>query len=133
MAKNSNARAIIKQLALQAKERLKNSNYASKEENLQAKLIQERKNSLRLLSGLECKKPEITIKIINDTVDDENFKNRVYALLNQNQDTINPMASLIDQTAFDTLDEIEQEKYILDLSEKYRKVRESYFQQYGGV
>lgn len=132
MAKNSNARAIIKQLALQAKERLKNSNYASKEENLQAKRIQDRKNSLRLLSGLECKKPEITIKIINDTVDDENFKNRVYALLNQNQDTTNPMALLINQTAFDGLDEIEQQKYILDLSEKYRKVRESYFQQYSG-
>lgn len=130
MAKNSNARAIIKQLAMQAKERLKNSSYGTREENMETKRIQDRKNSLRLFNNLECKKPEITIKIINDTVSDENFKNRVYALLNQNQDTISPMASLIDQTAFDSLDEIEQEKYILELSEKYRKVRETYFKQY---
>ncbi len=130
MAKNSNARAIIKQLAMQAKERLKNSSYGTREENMETKRIQDRKNSLRLFNNLECKKPEITIKIINDTVSDENFKNRVYALLNQNQDTINPMASLIDQTAFDSLDEIKQEKYILELSEKYRKVRETYFKQY---
>lgn len=130
MAKNSNARAIIKQLALQAKQRLKNSSYGTKEENMEIRRIQNRKTNLCLLSGLECKKPEITIKIINDTVDDENFKNRVYALLNENQDSINPMASLIDQTAFDSFSETEQEKYILDLSEKYRKVRENYFKHY---
>lgn len=130
MAKNSNAKAIIKQLALQAKQRLKNSDYGTREENLERKRIQNRRNNLSLLSGLECKKPEITIKIINDTVDDENFRNRVYAMLHENEDLLNPMANLIDQTAFDSFSETEQEKYILDLSERYTKARASYFEHY---
>lgn len=126
MSKNSKARAIIKELALQAKQRLKNSNYGTHEENMEFKRSLIRHSNLRLLTNYECKKPEITIKIINDTVDDENFKNRVYALLNENQDTASPLASLIDHDAFSLMSETEQEKYILDMSDRYLKVREKY-------
>lgn len=126
MSKNSKARAIIKELALQAKQRLKNSNYGSHEQNMEFKRNLIRHSNLTLLSSYECKKPEITIKIINDTVDNENFKNRVYALLNENQDTATPLASLIDQNVFKDMNEFEQEKYILDMSDRYLKVREKY-------
>lgn len=126
MSKNSTARAIIKELALQAKQRLKNCNYGSHEENMELKRSLIRHNNLRLLTSHECQKPEITIKIINDTVDDENFKNRVYTLLQENQDTASPLASLIDQDAFSLMNEIEREKYILNMSDRYLKVREKY-------
>ena len=59
-------------------------------------------------------------------MDNENFKNRVYALLNENQDTATPLASLIDQNVFKDMNEFEQEKYILDMSDRYLKVREKY-------
>lgn len=126
MSKNNTAKAIIKELAMQAKQRLKNSSYYNKEENLQAKKILDRRNQIRLLNNTGCKKPEITIKIINDSVSDENFNNRVYALLSEDADIINPMSKLVNQEEFKNFSEVEQEKYILELSAKYIKAREEY-------
>ena len=126
MSKNNTAKAIIKELAMQAKQRLKNSSYYNKEENLQAKKILDRRNQIRLLNNTGCKKSEITIKIINDSVSDENFNNRVYALLSEDADIINPMSKLVNQEEFKNFSEVEQEKYILELSAKYIKAREEY-------
>lgn len=130
MSKNNTAKALIKELANQAKQRMKNSSYGSKEENLNIKKVIAKQNQIRLLNAYDLSKPEITIKIINDSVNDENFNNRVYALLDENIDIINPMGKLIDQSKFENFNEFEQEKYILDLSEKYAKARENYFLQH---
>lgn len=130
MSKNNTARALIKELANQAKQRLKNSNYGTKEENLLTKRIIARRNQIRVLNGMDCRKNDITIKIINDSVNDENFNNRVYALLDEDADMINPMSKLIDQVKFNNFSEFEQEKYILDLSAKYTKAREHYLKEH---
>ena len=126
---NKKAKALIKELAMQAKERMKNKSYGTKEETIELKRYVERQNQIKLLSNMECKKPEITIKIINDSVDEENFKNRVYQLLIEDEDLLNPLAKLIDKTAYESFDEPMQEKYILELAEKYNKVRENYFKE----
>lgn len=131
MSKNTKARAIIKELALQAKERLKKSKYGTKEQNLSMKRSIDRRNQLQLYINEGCKKSEITIKIINDSVDEENFNNKVYALLQENADIINPLGKLIDEKIYNSISSENQEKYILELSAKYTKAREKYLQNYG--
>ena len=128
MSRNSQAKALIKELAMQAKERLKNSNYSQIDGSFGYKKPFDRRN-YKVLSKMDCKKPDITIKIINDTVDEENFNRRVYALLQENEDISNPLNKLIDKEAFDSFSEFEQEKYILELADKYTKARENYLQQ----
>lgn len=128
MSKNSQAKALIKELAMQAKERLKNSNYSQNDNSYSYHKQFDRRN-YKMLSKINCKKPEITIKIINDTVDEENFNRRVYALLEENEDISNPLNKLIDKKAFDSFSEFEQEKYVLELADKYTRARERYFKQ----
>lgn len=130
MSKNTQARALIKQLAMQARNRLKNANYGTKEENLKLKKQLDRNNNLKLLKAEQFNKSEVTIKIINDTVDEENFKRKVFDLLENNQDITNPLAKLVDEKQFSAFTETQQEKYILELSDKYLKVREQYYSHY---
>lgn len=132
MKGSTEGRAIIKELAMAAKNRLKQGRYGTKEENIILKKEIQRQNNLKLLANSECKKPEITIKIINDYEEYENFQQRVYSLLSGNEDVTNPIKQLSDQDSFQQMTESEQEKYILELSEKYTKARENYLQNYSG-
>ena len=127
MAKNSQAKALIKQLAIEARNRLKNANYGTREENLKLKKQLDTTSSLSLIKNKNFAKSEVTIKIINDSVDEENFKRKVFDLLENYQDIPNPLAKLVDQKQFELFTETEQERYILNLSERYIKVREQYY------
>ena len=129
MAKNPQARALIKQLAIEARNRLKNANYGKQEETLKVKKPFSKTNSLTLIKNEHFNKNEVIIKIINDSVDEENFKRKVFELLDNYQDITNPLSKLVDHKKFDLFNDIQQEKYILELSDRYLKVREQYYNQ----
>lgn len=75
----------------------------------------------------DCKSPEITIKVINDYAEQEAFQNRVYELLKNNEDCINPLKELSDSKLLSLMTEREKQKYIFDLAEKYNRVRDDYY------
>lgn len=124
----SEARTMLKKLAFDARKRLKNGNYGNleKNNNIRQSIILE--NNLRLITGCECKKPEITIKIINDYGKDESFQRKVYNLLKENSDTTCPFKDLIDNKNYSNLNDVQKQRYILDLAEKYAQIREDYLE-----
>lgn len=127
MRKNTEARALIRQMAQDAKARMMNKGYGNKIENQQLKRNINNKNNLKLY--IANRKPDITIKIINDYENNE-FKQKVYELLENNQDVINPLSRLINQQEFDSMSDDEKERTILNISEQYTQIKNQYYNTY---
>lgn len=126
MKKNSDAKALIRQMAQDAKSRMLNGKYGDRFENQALKRSIDKNNNIKLYVS---KKPDISISIIHDNKEEE-FKNKVYELLNSNEDIINPIYKLIDKNAFENLTEIEKEKTILEISERYVNLKNKYYSTY---
>ena len=125
--KETTAKNLLKKLALDAKNRLKNCNYQNKEESQNIKRNLAFQNHVRMVMESECKTPEITIKVINDYAEQEAFQNRVYELLTKNEDCLNPLQELSDSKMLALMTESQKQKYILDLADKYNQVRNDYY------
>ena len=125
--KETDSKNILKKLALDAKNRLKHCSYKNKEENQNIKRNIAFQNHIRMVMESEFKSPEITIKVINDYAEQEAFQNRVYELLDKNEDCINPLKELADSKMLALMTDIEKQKYIFDLSEKYISIRDDYY------
>ena len=126
MKQNTDTKNILRQLALDAKNRLKHCTYKNKEENQSIKRSLAFQNHVRMVMESECRTPEITIKVINDYAEQEAFQNKVYELLKKDEDCINPLKELSDSKLLSLMTEHEKQKYILDLSERYTSVRNDY-------
>ena len=127
MKQNLDSKNILRQLALDAKNRLKHCTYKNKEENQNIRRNLAFQNHVRMVMESECRTPEITIKVINDYAEQEAFQNRVYELLKKDEDCINPLKELSDSKLLAIMTEREKQKYILDLSERYTEVRNDYY------
>lgn len=125
--KQNDSSNILKKLALDAKNRLKHCTYKNKEENQNIKRSIAFQNHVRMVMESECKTPEITIKVINDYAEKEAFQNKVYELLKNNEDCINPLRELSDSKLLAVMSEAEKQKYILNLAERYNTVRNDYY------
>jgi hypothetical protein len=124
----SEARTILKKLASDARERLRNGNYGNLERNNSVRQSIIIENNLRLITNYQCKKPQITIKIINDYGQDDSFQKKVYNLLRENSDTTCPLKNLIDDNDYSRLSDTQKQRYILDLADKYTQIRQNYFE-----
>lgn len=117
----------LKMLALLAKKRLMNSNYL--DNNFDKKIKKQVstyyiKNARSVLNIKgECK----FVRISND--EDENLIKSVYEILNNNEDVLNPLGLLCDKKHFCTLNECQKQFYMLNLAEKYNKIKENYFSE----
>mgnify|MGYP003571294353 CR=1 FL=1 len=127
--KNKN-KSVLKELIMSAKERLRHRDYGNSNYNYESKLQDKIKtnNVLRLIASKEFKRADITITTINSK-DDEEFNKRVINLLTTNPNTISPLAELIDINKYKSLTDVEKQKYILNLSEKYVKIKETFEQK----
>lgn len=90
---------ILKDLALKAKNRMIHKNNAKTHEQI---------------SG-------VNIRVISET--DDVFENKVRALLADDEDVINPLKYLMDESLLMKLDARAREKYLLETIEKYRETR----------
>lgn len=118
---------VLKKLAFDAKYRLRHCSYKNKQENMSIKRNMAFQNQMRLIKSNECRTPDITIKIINDYAEKEEFQNRVINLLKENEDCLNPLKRLADNKLLSLMSEEEKQRYILNLSERYNQVREDYY------
>ncbi|MDR2202680.1 MAG: hypothetical protein LBP26_08020 [Clostridiales bacterium] len=58
---------------------------------------------------------------------DEELYQKVRAMLDEDEDVTNPIGRLVDKDAYEGMDEPNRQKYILELSKKFRQMRERYY------
>jgi hypothetical protein len=107
----------LKFLASLAKQRLMNKNYEEKMPVSKNKASSYFIQNALALKKLKAETNYVTIK----EQEDVEFIGRVRKLLDE--DCYNPLGRLCDNAYFSTLDDFQKEFYILNLSEKYNKVR----------
>lgn len=58
--------------------------------------------------------------------EDKNLYNKVYQMLSQNEDVVNPLDELIEIEKYRLLDYQQQERYLLKLADKYQLLKNRY-------
>ena len=127
MKKNT---SVLKELILSAKERLKNGDYGNATYKQECKRKDKIKTNqvLRFLANREYKSADITITTLSKT-EDEILSNKVITLLKENPNSISPIAQIIDIDKYKKLNDIEKQNYILNVSEKFVKIKEEYYKK----
>lgn len=108
----------LKFLANLAKQRLMNKNYGDKPMSPRNKASSYFIQNALALKKIKAETNYVTIK----DEEDIEFIEKVRSILSE--DCYNPLGILCDKTYFDSLDERERQFYILNLSEKYNKVKD---------
>lgn len=108
----------LKFLASLAKQRLMNKDYSSEPIKNKNKASSYFIQNARALQRLKAETNYVTIK----NEEDAEFVESVKKLLSE--DCYNPLGRLSDNNYFSTLDSSQKEFYILNLSEKYNKVKD---------
>ena len=65
----------------------------------------------------------------NATSRDEKMYKQVCAMLDRDEATINPIGQLIDNDVYSTLDASAKQRYILELSNKFRELKDRYYRE----
>jgi spore coat polysaccharide biosynthesis protein SpsF (cytidylyltransferase family) len=107
----------LKFLANLAKQRLMNKDYSVSQTANRNKASNYFIQNAMAIKKLKAETNYVTIK----DQEDIEFVERVRTLINE--DCYNPLGKLCDKEYFSTLDAIQKEFYILNLSEKYNKVK----------
>lgn len=131
--KNKN-KSVLKELIMSAKERLKHRDYGNLNYNNESKKQDKIKTNqvLKFLASKEYKKADITFKVISNT-EDELFNKKVIELLTTNPNTISPLKDLIDIEKYKSLNDIEKQNYILNLSERYVKIKKDFEEKQNSI
>ena len=59
-------------------------------------------------------------------VEDAQFLKKVYSILSSSEEIFNPIAQLMDENYFKTLNDIEKQSYVLKITDRYNKAKENY-------
>ena len=78
----------------------------------------------------------VTVKTYVRSVDhvsaaapDEKMYKKVCAILDRDEATLNPIGQLIDNDVYTSLDAASKQRYILELSNKFRELKERYYKE----
>ncbi len=123
----------IKRRALLAKQRMKMGYW----QKLQAERDRmnaetEDRGKIEMASTLRRREFERTNKMAlgDDFAEkDEKLYVKVKDILERDENTTNPIGQLVDRTVYDSLDEANKQRYILELSAKFRELRERYYKE----
>ena len=58
-----------------------------------------------------------------DKIEDDPLFNKIKRMLEVNKDIINPIGKLIDHSVFDNLTPTEKDRYLLDLSSRFKRAK----------
>lgn len=67
------------------------------------------------------------------SAEDERMYKQVCDILDDDEVSLNPIGQLIDPSVYDALDAEGKQRYILELSEKFRELRERYYKERAGA
>ncbi len=114
----------LKMLANIAKKRLMTGNYQEPE---QKDSFAPKVSSYFIKNASAMKKITAKIEYIKISGEiDEEFREKVFDILNEDYYDLNPFAKLIDSNKYNTLTEIEKQSYVLSIAEKYNSIKDNY-------
>ncbi|HIV63786.1 MAG TPA: hypothetical protein H9693_03385 [Firmicutes bacterium] len=123
----------IKRRALLAKQRMKMGYWQKmQEERDRMMTVTADSSKLNLASSVRKREYEIVNKVAmgDDFAEkEEKLYVKVREILDRDENVMNPIGQLVDRTVFDKLDEANRQRYILELSAKFRELRERYYKE----
>lgn len=137
MAEKRKEYSELKKRALLAKQRLKMGYWQRMEAERQKALSElgENGGSVKLVRELQqekVKRDETRALSADRAEQEEIFYGRVCEILERDEVTANPIGQLIDREEYDGMDEGNRQRYILQLSQKFREMRERYYRERSG-
>lgn len=124
---NNNGQITIKQLAKQAKQRLKSGFWKEYRKQYSDAEKIAKQQSVDKNEVLDYYQSKISQKITNSR--DDEFYLKVKNLLDTEGEVSDAIGRLIDHEYFDNLDYEKKQKYLFELSEKYLKAVERYHRE----
>lgn len=76
---------------------------------------------------------EAEFAVGENAVADEKMYKKVCAILDSDEVTLNPIGQLIDAEVYASLDAIGKQRYVLELSNKFRELKERYYRERTGA
>jgi len=124
----------LKKRALLAKQRMKMGYWQEMMRQRETMLNNAGNNSLSLQAIKEVQRAEIirdaNVIIGNPIVNrDESLYHKVKEILDENEFVSNPIGRLVEKERMMEMDDAARQKYILDLSQKYRELKERYYRE----
>ncbi len=123
----------IKRRALLAKQRLK-MGYWQRMQDEQSRMADATKNSALIESARSARLREFEMDSRRALGDDfaerdERLYGKVRDMLDKDEDVADPIGRLVDRDVFDKLDADNRQRYILELSAKFRELKERYYKE----
>ena len=124
----------IKKKAMLAKKRMK-MGYWQQLQNEKAEMLKNMSGSeedKKLASEVQREKykRDASRAINKSTIDkDEQLYQKIKKMLDEDECVINPIGALIDQQVYGNMDESNKQRYILELSAKYRELKDRYYKE----
>ena len=123
----------IKKRALLAKQRMK-LGYWQKMLEERDRMMSKTADSTRLTVASDMRKKEYEIgnKVAlgdNFAQREERLYGRVREILDRDENVTNPIGQLVEREKYEQMDEANRQRYILELSEKFRMLRERYYRE----
>ena len=123
----------IKRRALLAKQRLK-MGYWQRMQDEQSRMADATKNSALIESARSARLREFEMDSRRALGDDfaerdERLYGKVRDMLDKDEDVTDPIGRLVDMDVFDKLDADNRQRYILELSAKFRELKERYYKE----
>ncbi len=117
----------LKSMARQAKARLKSGYWVDRKEKLKACL--ERSGGSKLCVDEVKQYFSVAERSLKKYADEEDRESRLYPIvcdIIESDDGLNPLGRLIDREYYESLDFAEKQRYVLELSDIYKKLSERY-------
>lgn len=118
----------LKSMASIAKERLKRGTYSNAERIKAKNEMNVNSYFVKNFNALKKLNSKAEFKTITNEIDDA-FVGKVYSILSSAEDVYNPIGRLMDHTLFSNLSDIEKQFYILSLSDKFNKIKDTYYNE----
>ena len=116
----------LKSLANMAKQRLKNGSYTK--DMAKTILNKTRASAYFYKNAVALRRKGLKAEFVTIDLNDEKFERKVFTMLNNSELLCNPIAKLMDKDYYNTLNDYEQQNYLLSLCEKYNKVKDKYYE-----
>ena len=138
MSGNVKEYSELKKRALIAKQRMRMGYWQTMSEEKEKALLAAGDNytSVHLVrDNLHAKFERDNNMVLNSSqaVRDEKLYGKVCAMLDSDEDVINPIGMLVEHEVYDGMDDVGKQRYILELSKKFREMRERYYKERNGA
>ncbi len=124
-----NSAKTLKDYAKEAKKRLKSSFWQEYKSKIQSESTKAEETGTNKSKVVEYYQSKVAVSIRGVKSEDEIFYQKVKSILDAHGDVSDALGRLTDKEKFAKLTYEQKQRYLLELSEKYRKAKERYFKE----